>query len=158
MQNEPNSHRKSFVPCAGRRNHEPKRTQATQAGSMPRPVGRLREMGFLGKTCSPTIIVSDVARALAVKCFVYNETSREMGLCAGGFTGAARRDSPNRVKGAAASSSRYRHDDIGAIMKARPLWRRQTTTSMCQRPDGASRAVGRGAGPNRRRTGGGCAE
>jgi hypothetical protein len=55
-------------------NHEPKRTQPTQSP------------GFeVGATRLPEIIVSDVARAFEVKCFVYNEKSFEIDFSGGLF-------------------------------------------------------------------------
>src|ERR1035437_9672614 len=59
-------------------------TRAARAGRDGRHGTATREV-IWGNTCLPTIIISDMARGLIVKPFVYNEKSREMGFSREGF-------------------------------------------------------------------------
>ena len=140
MRNEPISGRKSLVCSAVRRNHEPKRTQETQGGGTGSSRGGQRGPAtrdvLLWKTCLPTIIVPDVARAVAVKCFVYNEKSCEMG-----FPGRAFSQNPVGQSGGVANQEHRRRLPNGRIRdgnSSRPCgcsrspsarWCRQPTAS-----------------------------
>src|ERR1035437_6864136 len=90
MQNEPNSHRKSYGspcrPAKSRTQPDPGNPRLRlRAGVGGRHRTATRD-GLLSKTCLPTISIIHVARALVVKRFGYNEKSCEMGFGKEGFS------------------------------------------------------------------------